>query len=106
MNNQRRYRAFGVYIAVIIILAIYSTICPSLWNTVSFFIKDDKSRNYKFAVVGFGVVTYFVCLFVPYQQLLGFIMTYCGYSGAIVFVVIVARYIMVKSKDKNEGIEA
>lgn len=96
----------GTLFAIIIILAIYSTICPSLWNTVSFFIKDDKSKTYKLAVVGFGVLTYFVCLFVPYQQLLGFIMTYCGYSGAIVFVVIVARYIMVKSKDKNEGIEA
>lgn len=96
----------GALFAIIIIMAIYTTICPSLWNTVSFFIKDDKSSKYKIAVIGFGVFTYLVCLFVPYQKLLGFIMTYCGYTGAIVFVAIVARYIMVKAQDKKEGIEA
>ena len=51
----------GTLFAVVIILAIYSTICPSLWNTINFFIKDDKSPKYKIAIVGFGVLTY-VCL--------------------------------------------
>ena len=48
----------GTLFAVVIILAIYSTICPSLWNTINFFIKDDKSPKYKIAIVGFGVLTY------------------------------------------------
>ena len=56
--------------------------------------------------VGFGVLTYVLCLFVPYQKLLGVIMTYCGYTGFIVFFVIVIRYFMVKSKDEKEGIKA
>lgn len=96
----------GTLFAVVIILAIYSTICPSLWNTINFFIKDDKSPKYKIAIVGFGVLTYVLCLFVPYQKLLGVIMTYCGYTGFIVFFVIVIRYFMVKSKDEKEGIKA
>lgn len=96
----------GTLFAIIIILAIYSTICPSLWNTINFFFKDEKDSKYKIAVVVFGVITYFVCLFVPYQQLLGIIMTYCGYTGAIVFVVIVVRYFMIRANDKKEGIEA
>ncbi|MCC2255033.1 hypothetical protein LKD70_11475 [Ruminococcus sp. CLA-AA-H200] len=95
----------GALFAVIIIGAIYTTICPSLWNTVSFFFKDDKSPKYKTAVIAFGIVTYIICMFVPYEELLGVIMTYCGYTGAIVFAVIVIRYIMVKTQDKKEGIQ-
>ncbi len=91
----------GALFAVVIILAIYSTICPSLWNSISFFFDDDKSPKYRTAVIGFGILTYVICMFVPYEDLLGVIMTYCGYTGAIVFVVIVARYVMVRANDKK-----
>ena len=42
----------------------------------------------------------------PVATLLGFIMTYCGYGGAIVFFIIAFCYFRQKKKDKLEGIEA
>lgn len=93
----------GALFAIIIFLAIYSTVCPCLWNTIKFFSKDEKGKGYKLGCVAMAVIAYIVCMFVPYQTLLGFIMTYCGYTGAIVFVVIVVRYFIVKAKDKKEG---
>ena len=96
----------GTLFAIIIFAAIYSTVCPCMWNTVQFFFRDDKSAKYKIGCCALAVIAYVICMFIPYQTLLGYIMTYCGYTGTIVFVVIVARYFMIKAKDKKEGIEA
>lgn len=96
----------GTLFAIIILLAIYSTCCPLLWNSISFFTKEDSSKKYKLLCVGMTVLAYIVCLFIPYQTLLGVIMTYCGYGGAIVFFIIAFCYFRQKKKDKLEGIEA
>ena len=96
----------GTLFAVIILLAIYSTCCPLMWTSVSFFTKEDASIKYKLLCVGMGVLAYFVCLVVPYKTLLGFIMTYCGYGGAVVFFIIAVCYFRQRSKDKAEGITA
>ena len=93
----------GTVFAIVILLAIYSTICPMVWTVVSTFIKDEKSTKYKLATIAFGIIVYIVTLFVPYQTLLNYIMTYCGYSGAIVAVVCIVRYFMVKAQDKKIG---
>lgn len=90
----------GVF-AVIILAAIYSTICPMVWTCVSTFIPDEKSAKYKLASIVGGVVIYIVTLFVPYEVLLNYIMTYCGYFGMIVGLVCIVRYVMVRMKDKE-----
>ena len=89
--------------AIIILLAIYTTICPLLWSTITLFTKTDKSIAYKITCVIVGIVVYFVCLFVPYQTLLNYIMTYFGYCGFIVFAVCTVRYFYVKHQDKANG---
>lgn len=61
--------------AVIILGAVYSTMCPIIWTCVSTIIKDEKSLNYKLACIIGGVAIYFITLFVPYQTLLNRIMT-------------------------------
>lgn len=94
----------SILFAIVILLAIYSTICPMLWTCVSTFIKDEKSIKYKLACVIIGVVVYVVCLFVPYQTLVNYIMTYCGYTGIIVCVVCAIRHFTIKAKDKKEGL--
>lgn len=97
------FGAIGDVFAVIILAAVYSTMCPIIWTCASMVIKDEKSLTYKlFCVIG-GIAVYFVTLFVPYQTLLNYIMTYSGYSGTIVFLVCVIRYFMIKAKDKAEG---
>lgn len=96
----------GLLFAIIILLAIYSTCCPLLWNSISFFTKEDKSKKYKLLCCAMAVLAYVICLFIPYQTLLGFIMTYCGYGGAIVFFIIAFCYARTRIKDKKEGIVA
>lgn len=92
--------------AIIILLAIYTTICPLLWSSVTMFTKTDKSKTYKIICGVAGVVVYFVCLYIPYQTLLNYIMTYFGYGGFIIFCVCFVRYLIIRSKDKTKGIEA
>ena len=66
--------------------------------------KDDKSKKYKLICVIAGICVYIITLFVPYETLLNYIMTYCGYSGCVVAVVCIVRYFIIKSRDKKEGL--
>lgn len=97
------FPALGIILSIIILLAIYSTICPLMWSTISTFIKDDKSAKYKIACCVFAAIVYVVTLYVPYATLLNYIMTYCGYSGAIVFIVCAVRYFSIRSSDRKSG---
>lgn len=97
------FPGLGIILSIVILLAIYSTICPLMWSTISTFFKDEKSAKYKIACCIFAVAVYIVTLFVPYSTLLNYIMTYCGYSGAIVFAACVIRYFMIRSADKKSG---
>lgn len=87
-----------------ILAAIFSTICPMLWTCASMLAKDDKSKKYKLICVIAGICVYIITLFVPYETLLNYIMTYCGYSGCVVAVVCIVRYFIIKSRDKKEGL--
>lgn len=96
---------FGTVFAIVILLSIYSTFCPMLWTCVSTFIKSEKSAKYKFACVIAGLVVFVVDMFIPYATLVNIIMTYCGYTGGVVFAVITIRWIMVKIKDKKAAVK-
>ena len=90
----------GPVFAIIILLSIYSTFCPMLWTCVSTIIKDEKSFKYKLTCILSGVGVFIVDLFNPYETLVNVIMTYCGYTGSVVFIVLTIRWIMVSRKDK------
>ncbi|MCL6270834.1 hypothetical protein M3P05_12960 [Sansalvadorimonas sp. 2012CJ34-2] len=89
----------GVF-AIFILLAIYTTLCPIIWTCTHMLAKDEKSLSYKIICVGAGAVVYFVTLLFPYQALLNYIMTYCGYSGAIVAAIVIFRFYVIKAKDQ------
>ena len=93
-------RVLGPVFAIIILLSIYSTFCPMLWTCVSTIIKDEKSFKYKLTCILSGVGVFIVDLFIPYETLVNVIMTYCGYTGSVVFIVLTIRWIMVSRKDK------
>lgn len=90
----------GPVFAIIILLSIYSTFCPMLWTCVSTIIKDEKSFKYKLTCILSGVGVFIVDLFIPYETLVNVIMTYCGYTSSVVFIVLTIRWIMVSRKDK------
>ena len=94
-------RIFGIIFAIIILASIYSTFCPILWTTVSTFIKDDKSIQYKIVCIAVGIFVFIVDMFIPYATLVNIIMTYCGYTGSIVFVVLTVRWIMTLAAERK-----
>ena len=73
-----------------------------LWTCVSTFIKDEKSVKYKLACVLAGIGVFIVDMFIPYATLVNIIMTYCGYTGGIVFLVLTVRWLMVRNQDKKK----
>ena len=97
------FGAIGGIYAVIVLVAIYSTMCPIIWTCVSMFIKDERSLKYQLSCVVAGIGVYFVALFISFQTLLNYIMTYCGYTGAVVCGVVVVRYYVIKAKDKGKS---
>ena len=103
-NSPAANALLSTVFAVVILLGVYTTICPMLWTCVSMVVKNEKSIRYKLTCAGAGVAVYFITLFVPYETLLNYIMTYCGYTGAIVAVVVIARYYIIKAKDKKSGV--
>lgn len=96
----------GIVFSIIIILAIYSTMCPILWTCASVLWEDEKSLPYRLFIIACGVIVYFVVLFIPYEALINYIMTYFGYAGALSGVIIVVRYFMLKSQDKKAAATA
>ncbi|MBR3164815.1 MAG: hypothetical protein IKF16_01395, partial [Lachnospiraceae bacterium] len=64
-------------------------------------IKDEKSAKYKLVCIAAGAAVFIVDLFIPYATLVNIIMTYCGYTGGIVFAVLTIRWIMKMSSEKK-----
>ena len=91
----------GIIFSVIIMLAVYSTMCPILWTCASMLWSNEKSLPYRLFIIACGVVVYFVVLFIPYEALINYIMTYFGYAGALSGVIIIIRYFMLKAQDKK-----
>lgn len=91
----------GIIFSVIIMLAVYSTMCPILWTCASMLWSNEKSLPYRLFIIACGVVVYFVVLFIPYEALINYIMTYFGYAGALSGVIIIIRYFMLKTQDKK-----
>ena len=97
------FGAMSVMFAIIILLAVYSSLCPIIWTCSSMISKSEKSTRYKLICVILGICVYGITLFVPYQKLLNHIMTFGGYAGAIVFAVITVRYSVILVNDKDSA---
>ena len=90
--------------AILIAAAIFTTVCPSMWTTVQWFSKDEKSTKYRIVTIVLAVVVYIVCLYVPYQTLIKVLMKYCGYCGVGIWLVCIPRYFIIKARDKKNGL--
>lgn len=98
---NRFISGMAVIFSVIIMLSIYSTMCPILWTCASTIWSNESSLPYRAFIILCGIVVYLVTLFVPYATLLNYIMTYWGYTGAFSGIVIVIRFFMLRSQDKR-----
>ena len=63
-------------------------------------LTGDDDREYLDFLAGIGV--FIVDMFIPYATLVNIIMTYCGYTGGIVFLVLTVRWLMVRNQDKKK----
>ncbi len=95
--------ALGIVFAILILCAIFTTVCPAMWTTVQWFSKDEKSTKYKITAIAIAVIVYIVCLFVPYQTLILVLMKWSGYCGVLIWVVCIPRYFIIRARDKREG---
>lgn len=99
---NKMVRGLDVVFAIIILLAIYTTICSIVWTCASSFEKDETSMKYKIICVVIGAIGWIIAANVSYQVLVNYIMTYCGYTGTIVFACITVRYFIVKKRDNEK----
>lgn len=90
------FSGVGVVFSIIVLLSVYSTMCPILWTCASMIWSNDNSLPYKAFIVVCSVVVYLITLYIPYEVLLNKIMTYFGYTGAFSGFIIVYRYIVLK----------
>ena len=91
----------AIVFSIVIMLSIYSTMCPILWTCASTIWSDEKSVPYRLFIVICGVAVYFITLFVPYETLINYIMTYFGYAGAISGAITIVRFFMLWSQDRK-----
>lgn len=91
----------AIVFSVVIMLSIYSTMCPILWTCASTIWSNEKSVPYRLFIVICGVAVYFITLFVPYETLINYIMTYFGYAGAISGAITIVRFFMLWSQDRK-----
>lgn len=91
----------AIVFSIVIMLSIYSTMCPILWTCASTIWSDEKSVPYRLFIMICGVAVYFITLFVPYETLINYIMTYFGYAGAISGAITIVRFFMLWSQDRK-----
>ena len=91
----------AIIFSIIIMLSIYSTMCPILWTCASTIWSNEKSIPYRLFIVICGVAVYFITLYIPYEKLINYIMTYFGYAGAFSGIVTIIRFFMLWSEDRK-----
>ena len=91
----------AIVFSIVIMLSIYSTMCPILWTCASTIWSDEKSVPYRLFIVICGVAVYFITLFVPYETLINYIMTYFAYAVAIIGAITIVRFFMLWSQDRK-----
>ena len=91
----------GMLFTIVIILAIYTTICPLLWTALAPFLKDQGNNKYRIACVLVGIAVWIITIAFDYATLLNWVMTYGGYCGAFAAVVCIGRYLYIRQKDKS-----
>ncbi|MFP5527858.1 hypothetical protein ACLGL1_05185 [Peptococcus simiae] len=80
--------------SVILMLGIYTTAAPLLWQTVNRFVADKHPR-FKITTVAITVIG-FICGLLPFDRLIGIIYPFTGYIGIIVFVLMVIKVVRIK----------
>lgn len=83
--------------SVIIILGIYTTAVPLLWNVVARF-AVEKTTKYRLLTIVLGVVGAFIGLAIDFSQLVNVVYVLNGYIGIILIVIIIFRGVQRRQK--------
>lgn len=92
--------AVGKLFSIILLLGIYTTTVPLLWQVTNRFVPDDhpKFKLVTIIVAALGLVGGFL----PFAKLVGTLYPWTGYLGIIILVLIVVKVIRLKGES---GIE-
>lgn len=84
----------GKIFSVILILGIYSSAVPMLWQSVTR-ITHDESDRFKWVVLA-GVILGLLLGLLPFDVLVGTIYPYVGYLGLITLILMTVKVIKLK----------
>lgn len=87
----------AIILSFVIFVSIYTSACPLLWNSVSFFAKD-KTKNYYITSIILSIIGLIVSILVPYADLLNIVYKYNGYIGFLFFLIIFIEFVVFKIK--------
>lgn len=96
---QSIWPPLGVILSLIIFFAIYTSACPLLWSSVSFFAKE-KTLKYILIVIALAILGMLVSWVIPYADLLNIIFKYNGYIGFVFFILILIKFLYWIFKNK------
>ncbi len=89
----------GKAFSVILMLGIFTTAAPLLWQTANRFVADEDRR---FKPITLGIVILgFICGLFPFDVLVGTIYPFTGYIGLVVLVTIVVKVVRLKLANKD-----
>ncbi|MDU2293656.1 MAG: hypothetical protein E6276_07720 [Clostridiales bacterium] len=80
--------------SIILMLGIYTTAAPLLWQTVNRFVPDNHPK-FKMTTVAITVIG-FICGLLPFDRLIGTIYPFTGYIGIVVFLLMVIKVVRLK----------
>lgn len=98
---EQIWKPLAYIFGILIFAAIYTTACPLLWTASSRFTEEGTSA-FKIVTVVLAIVGLIVALYVPFNVLLNYVYVINGYAGAVLFLWMVIRLIMMRSHEKQE----
>jgi uncharacterized membrane protein YkvI len=95
------FKPLAYIFGVLIFAAIYTTACPLLWTASSRFTQEGTS-NFKIVTVLLALVGLIVALYVPFNILLNYVYVINGYAGAVLFVWMLIKLIMMRFGERKQ----
>lgn len=92
----------GLFFTVIVLLGIYTSAAPMLWNFSARFAKE-KTKKFNLLVITLGVVCLVSGAVIPFDVLVNKIYSFYGYIGAVFMVFMMVKQVRVHNEQKEYG---
>ncbi|MDO5733563.1 MAG: hypothetical protein Q4P08_00240 [Eubacteriales bacterium] len=88
--------------SVVILLGIYTTAVPLLWNVIARF-AEDRTKKFTIITAVLGVIGAVIGIFLEFDVLVNYVYVLNGYVGLALLCILFLRTILGKHKELREG---